>query len=162
MDRAIREADWQPRPLDTVVDIAKGINQIRLNHGEEPERLTQSFGYSHVHGDSTYIDESWGRTNPLRFTPTSLASVAADIRNGVVSSRLATFWCVFLTSLQTDHLAQVMCSYIMYRAALIRQEHRDPACEQSQPKQPALAALRRQFKSGSSRHCQLIAVQNNP
>ena len=92
LDHALRESGWRQRPFEAVVDIAKGINRIRLNHGDDHERLTKSFGYSHLHGNASYIDDAWGRTNPMRFTPNRLAVVAADVRNGIHSSTLATFW----------------------------------------------------------------------
>lgn len=98
MDHAVRASGRANRPIHGVLDIAKGINRIRLNHGDDHDRMTASFGHSHLNGDVEYVDESWSRTNPMRFTPTRLATVAADIRNGTHQPRLATFWFVASTS----------------------------------------------------------------
>lgn len=92
LDRAIHGARFSPCVLKNVLEIAEGVNNIRLDQGCNSDRLTARLQASHLYGDASFINEAWSHTNPTRFTPTRLALVATAVRNGSPCAIQPTFW----------------------------------------------------------------------
>ena len=59
--------------------VAKEVNRIRFNQGDDCQRLTQAFRQAVLSLDAGYTNDAWGKGSSCRYTPTSIIKSSAEI-----------------------------------------------------------------------------------
>ena len=91
-DNAVRGPASRGRPpqLDEIIRVAKDVNQIRFDQGDDSDRMSQAFRRALLGMDDTYTDAAWGRRSSSRYTPTSITQIASAAAHQ--SDKGVTLW----------------------------------------------------------------------
>ena len=80
-DRELRRprGAWEAPVMEGIMRMAKQINGVRLNLGDDCHRLTRAFRQAVLSLDAGYTHAAWGRRSSYRYTPTSIIKSSAEL-----------------------------------------------------------------------------------